>query len=178
MAKKIFQDEILFDEEKLTTPETQETPSTDAPTLVDDEVNLCLLHTLEQIVTTFTTMKGDINDSDELISKLREDMQLLSSEQKEFVEYVVKNYKFHFGMSNESLQKVREVIASELEVVKTGIHATTDAELKRLKHAYGDEGNNIDVLRLRWWPHGYILIIIIEIFFCSNLFLLMKVLGF
>lgn len=98
--------------------------------------------------------------------------------QKEFVEYVVKNYKFHFGMSNESLQKVREVIASEFEVVKTGIHATTDAELKRLNHAYGDEENNIDVLRLRWWPHGYILIITIEILFCSNLFLLMKVLGF
>ena len=69
------------------------------------------------------------------------------------------------------------VFQEETNAFKNETRKCTFAELTRLKHAYGDEEDNIDVLRLRWWPHGYILVLIFEILFCSDLLLILKLMG-
>ena len=122
-------------------------------------------------------MQQKMDASEKQIDRLTQELKMYKEHQEAFVKVVQQDYTFRFDISPESLEKVHGVLQEETNAFKNETRKCTFAELTRLKHAYGDEENNIDVLRLRWWPHGYILVIILELLFCSNILLIMNVMG-
>lgn len=172
MNKKL-QTDLLFSEQEVTN--TPEAPSSEPAAM--DGTSLRLLKTQEQLLSNYTLMQEKMEESEKQINQLTEQITQFKKDQEAFVKNVQENYSFHIGISQESLDKMRGVLQEETNAFKNETRNCTFSELKRLKHAYGDEEDNIDVLRIRWWPHGYILVIIFEILFCSNLFLILKLMG-
>ena len=178
MAKKKLQDDVLFGEQDIITPEPSTTSSTDSPTESSvDDAALRLLQTQEKLLSNYDLMQKKMNASEKQIERLSQELKTFKENQDVFVKVVQQDYTFRFDISPESLEKVHGVLQEETNAFKNETRKCTFAELTRLKHAYGDEENNIDVLRLRWWPHGYILVLILELLFCSNILLIMRVMG-
>lgn len=178
MAKKKLQDDVLFGEQDIITPEPSTTSSTDSPTESSvDDAALRLLQTQEKLLSNYDLMQKKMNASEKQIERLSQELKTFKENQDVFVKVVQQDYTFRFDISPESLEKVHGVLQEETNAFKNETRKCTFAELTRLKHAYGDEENNIDVLRLRWWPHGYILVLILELLFCSNILLIMSVMG-
>ena len=179
MAKKKLQDDVLFGERDLTTPEPLTSSSSDSPTTessVDDAV-LRLLQTQEKLLSNYDLMQQKMDASEQQIARLTQELKTYKENQETFVKVVQQDYTFRFDISPESLEKVHDILQEETNAFKNETRKCTFAELTRLRHAYGDEEDNIDVLRLRWWPHGYILILIIELLFSGNLLLILKLMG-
>ena len=179
MAKKKLQDDVLFGEQDIIAPEpstsfSADSPSTESPV---DDAALRLLHTQEKLLSNYDLMQQKMDASEKQIARLTQELKTYEDHQETFVKVVQQDYTFRFDISPESLEKVHGVLQEETNAFKNETRKCTFAELTRLKHAYGDEEDNIDVLRLRWWPHGYILILTLEILFCSNILLIMRVMG-
>lgn len=179
MAKKKHQNDVLFGERDITTPEPITSSSSDSPATESsvDDAALRLLQTQEKLLSNYDLMQQKMNASEKQIARLTKELQEYKDNQETFVKVVQQDYTFRFDISPESLEKVHGVLQEETNAFKNETRKCTFAELTRLKHAYGDEEDNIDVIRLRWWPHGYILILILELLFCSNILLIMKVMG-
>ena len=171
MAKKKLQDDVLFGEQDIITPEPSESSSADSPTTESsvDDAALRLLQTQEKLLSNYELIQQK--------ARLSQELKTYKENQETFVKVVQQDYTFRFDISPESLEKVHGVLQEETNAFKNETRKCTFAELTRLKHAYGDEEDNIDVLRLRWWPHGYILILIIELLFSGNLLLILKLMG-
>ena len=179
MAKKKLQDHVLFGEQDITTPEPSTSASVDLPATESpaDDAAFRLLQTQEKLLSNYDLMQQKMNASEKQIARLTKELQEYKDNQETFVKVVQQDYTFRFDISPESLAKVHGVLQEETNAFKNETRKCTFAELTRLKKAYGDEEDNIDVLRLRWWPHGYILILILELLFSGNLILIMKVMG-
>ena len=179
MAKKKLQDDVLFGEQDIITPEPSESFSADSPTTEPsvDGAALRLLQTQEKLLSNYDLMQQKMDASEKQIDRLTQELKMYKEHQEAFVKVVQQDYTFRFDISHESLEKVHGVLQEETNAFKNETRKCTFAELTRLKHAYGDEEDNIDVLRLRWWPHGYILILIIELLFSGNLLLILKLMG-
>ena len=179
MAKKILQDDVLFGEQDITTPEPITSSSSDSPATESsvDDAALRLLQTQEKLLSNYDLMQQKMDASEQQIARLSQELKTYKENQDIFVKVVQQDYTFRFDISQDSLMKVHGVLQEETNAFKNETRKCTFAELARLKHAYGDEEDNIDVLRLRWWPHGYILVIILELLFSGNLILIMKMMG-
>ncbi len=179
MAKKILQDDVLFGEQDIITPEPSTSSSSDSSATESsvDDAALRLLQTQEKLLSNYGLMQQKMDASEKQIARLTQELKTFKDNQEIFVKVVQEDYTFRFDISPESLEKVHGVLKEETNAFKNETRKCTFAELTRLKYAYGDEEDNIDVLRLRWWPHGYILIIILELLFSGNLILIMKVMG-
>lgn len=178
MAKKKLQDDVLFGEQDIITPEPSTTSSTDSPTESSvDDAALRLLQTQEKLLSNYDLMQQKMDASEKQIERLSQELKTFKENQDVFVKVVQQDYTFRFDISPESLAKVHGVLQEETNAFKNETRKCTFAELTRLKKAYGNEENNIDVLRLRWWPNGYILVLILELLFCSNILLIMRVMG-
>ena len=170
-TKKKLQDDVLFEEQDIITPEVSSTP------LSEDDASLRLLQTQEKLLSNYDKILEKMNLSQELIDSLTDNINKLEKRQDEFIQSIQKNCKVYVELKPASLKKIVDVYSNETLSFKDEIHKCTTAEIIRLKRAYGDIEKNIDVLRLRWWPQGYILILIIVLLFCSNIILIMKVMG-
>ena len=179
MAKKKLQDDVLFDEQDIIIQEPSTSSSTDSPSTESsvDDVALRLLHTQEKLLSNYNLMKQQMDASEQQIARLTQELKTFKDNQETFVKAVQQEYTFSFDISQDSLAKVHGVLQEETSAFKNETRKCTFAELARLKHAYGDEEDNIDVLRLRWWPHGYILVLILELLLSGNLLLILKVMG-
>lgn len=179
MTKKKLQDDVLFDEQDIITPGSVVPSSDDFSTIEStvDDATLRLLQTQEKLLSNYDLMQQKMDASEKQIARLTQELKTFKDNQETFVKVVQQDYTFRFDISPESLEKVHGVLHEETNAFKNETRKCTFAELTRLKHAYGDEEDNIDVLRLRWWPHGYILILIIELLFSGNLLLILKLMG-
>ena len=179
MAKKKLQDDVLFGEQDIITLEPSASSSADSPITESavDDASLRLLHTQEKLLCNYELMQQKMDASEEQIARLSKELKKYKEIQEAFVKVLQEDYTFHFGISPESLTKVHGVLQEETNAFKNETRKCTFVELARLKDAYGAEENNIDVLRLRWWPHGYILILNIEFLFGGNLLLILKPMG-
>ena len=179
MAKKKLQDDVLFGEQDIITPEPSTTSSVDSPSTESsvDDAALRLLQTQEKLLSNYDLMQQKMDASEKQIARLTQELKTYKENQETFVKVVQQDYTFRFDISPESLEKVHGVLKEETNAFKNETRKCTFAELARLKHAYGDEEDNIDVLRLRWWPHGYILVLILELLLSGNLLLILKVMG-
>ena len=90
------------------------------------------------------------------------DMQNLQGETAE----KIANMEIYMKISNRSQEDISRIIGEKLNSFQTEIHKATDAEIERLRTVTRNEESNIDVVRLRWWPHGYILIAVFCVMFC------------
>ena len=179
MAKKKLLDDVLFGEQEIITPEPSTSSSTDSHATESpvDDAALRLLHTQEKLLSNYDLMQQKMDASEKQIARLTQELKTYKDNQETFVKVVQQDYTFRFDISHESLEKVHGVLQEETNAFKNETRKCTFAELARLKHAYGDEEDNIDVIRLRWWPHGYILIILLELLFSGNLIFILKLMG-
>lgn len=179
MAKKKLQDDVLFGEQDIITSEPGAPSSCDSPATESsvDDAALRLLQTQEKLLSNYELMQQKMDASEKQIARLSEVLKMYKENQETFVKVLQENYTFSFDISPESLEKVHGVLQEETNAFKNETRKCTFTELKRLKNAYRDEEDNIDVLRLRWWPHGYILVLFIELLFSGNLFLILKLMG-
>lgn len=179
MTKKKLQDDVLFGEQDIIAPEPSASSLADSPITESpvDDVSLRLLQTQEKLLSNYELMQQKMDASEQQIARLCNDIVTFKNRQDEFVKCISENYAFHFGISPEALKETRAAFREEVNVIKEETHNCTMSEINRLKHTYCDEESNIDVLRLRWWPHGYILILIIEFLFGGNLLLILKLMG-
>lgn len=179
MAKKKLQNDVLFGEQDIVISRPSASSSIDSPSTESsvDDAALRLLHTQEKLLSNYNLMKQQMDASEQQIARLSQELKTYKENQDIFVKVVQQDYTFRFDISPESLEKVHGVLQEETNAFKNETRKCTFAELTRLRHAYGDEEDNIDVLRIRWWPHGYILILILELLFCSNILLIMRVMG-
>ncbi len=118
----------------------------------------------------------------ELLSKLLEIRKEIEENDKQLKEYIqtftdmqnlqgetaekIANMEIYMKISNRSQEDISRIIGEKLNSFQTEIHKATDAEIERLRTVTRDEESNIDVVRLRWWPHGYILIAVFCVMFC------------
>lgn len=176
MAKKKLHDDVLFGEQDIITPEASASSATNSPSTESsvDNAALRLLQTQEKLLSNYELMLQKMDASEKQIARLTQELKMYKEHQEVFVKVVQQDYTFRFDISPESLEKVHGVLQEETNAFKNEIRKCTFAELTRLKHAYGDEEDNIDVIRLRWWPHGYILVLILQILFCSTMLLIMN----
>ena len=179
MAKKILQDDVLFGEQDIITPEPSTSSSSDSSATESsvDDAALRLLQTQEKLLSNYGLMQQKMDASEKQIARLTQELKTFKDNQEIFVKVVQEDYTFRFDISPESLEKVHGVLQEETNAFKNETRKCTFAELTRLKHAYDDKEDNIDVLRLRWWPHGYILIILLELLFSGNLIFILKLMG-
>ena len=179
MVKKKLQDDVLFGEQDIITPEPSTSSSSDSSATESavDDAALRLLHTQEKLLSNYDLMQQKMDASEKQIARLTQELKTYKENQETFVKVVQQDYTFRFDIRPESLEKVHGVLQEETNAFKNETRKCTFAELVRLKHAYGDEEDNIDVLRLRWWPHGYILVLILELLLSGNLLLILKVMG-
>lgn len=179
MVKKKLQDNVLFGEQDIITSETGAPSSADSPTTESsvDDAAFRLLQTQEKLLSNYELMQQKMDASEKQIARLSEVLKMYKENQETFAKVLQENYTFSFDISPDSLEKVHGVLQKETNAFKNETRKCTFAELKRLKNAYSDEEDNIDVLRLRWWPHGYILVLFIELLFSGNLFLILKLMG-
>ena len=179
MTNKKFQKDVLFEEQDIIAQEPSAYSSTDSPATESsvDDASLRLLQTQEKLLSNYELMQQRMDASEEQITRLCNDIVTFKNRQEEFVKCISENYAFHFGISPEALNETRTAFREEVNIIKEETHNCTMSEINRLKHAYRDEESKIDVLRLRWWPHGYILILILEFLFGGNLLLILKLMG-
>ncbi len=118
-----------------------------------------------------------MDESEKQITSLIKDITDFKDKQEAFVKEMAEKYHIHFDPTPESIETFRGILREETNGFKNETRKCTFAELQRLKKAYGDEEDNINVLRICWWPHGYLLVLIFELLFCSDLFLILKLMG-
>lgn len=179
MTKKKLQNNVLFGEQDIIIQEPSASSLDDSSATESsvDDAALRLLQTQEKLLSNYDLMQQKMDASEKQIERLSQELKTFKENQDVFVKVVQQDYTFRFDISPESLAKVHGVLQEETNAFKNETRKCTFAELTRLKKAYGNEENNIDVLRLRWWPHGYILVLILELLFCSNIILIMRVMS-
>lgn len=169
--RKKLQDDVLFEE--------QDTANAEAPGYMEpvvDDSSLRLLQMQKKLLDNYDKLDGKMAVSEEKMAGLSDCINSYSQQQDLFVKAISENFRMYFGISPEALNDAKAAIREEVVNFKTEIHQITTSEISRLRNAYRDVENDIDVIRIRWWPHGYILILIIMILFCLCLFLIKKVL--
>lgn len=171
-TKKKLQDDVLFEEQDIIDINAQSSANQ-----IDDDASLRLLNTQERILSNYELMQEKMNASEEKIARISNDLTLFKNDQDNFVKAISEKYRFIFDIKPETIEKLRNVLIKETEVFKTETHNSTVSAINRFKEVFDDKMSDIDMLRIRWWPHGYILVIIFELLFCSNIFLLMKITG-
>lgn len=73
---------------------------------------------------------------------------------------------FNIRMSKESHDRLHKMLDDETKAFSDSISAITTREIYRLQKAIDDERMSIDIIRLRWYPQGYILVVIFSLMLC------------
>lgn len=73
------------------------------------------------------------------------------------------NMEFFVHLSPESKQQIEDLHMESLAKFKRELLSTTNAEIARIKSATKGELKDIDIIRMRWWPHGYILAMVLTL---------------
>lgn len=118
----------------------------------------------------------------ELLSKVLEVRKEIQENDKQLMGYIqtftemqnlqgetaekIANMEIYMKISKRSLEDIDRIIGEKLNSFQTEIHKATDTEIERLRAVTRREESNIDVVRLRWWPHGYTLIAVFCVMFC------------
>ena len=118
-----------------------------------------------ELLSKLLEVRKEIGENDKQLKgyiKTFTDMQNLQGETAE----KIANMEIYMKISKRSLDDIDRIIAEKLNGFQSEIHKSTDAEIERLRTVTRREESNIDVVRLRWWPHGYILIAVFCVMFC------------
>lgn len=139
-----------------------------------------------QLLSPTESPKDEVQDfmsrQGELLSKVLEVRKEIQENDKQLMGYIqtftemqnlqgetaekIANMEIYMKISKRSLDDIDRIIAEKLNGFQSEIHKSTDAEIERLRTVTRSEESNIDVVRLRWWPHGYTLIAIFCVMFC------------
>ena len=118
-----------------------------------------------ELLSKLLEVRKEIGENDKQLKgyiKTFTDMQNLQGETAE----KIANMEIYMKISKRSLDDIDRIIAEKLNGFQSEIHKSTNAEIERLRTVTRREESNIDVVRLRWWPHGYILIAVFCVMFC------------
>lgn len=139
-----------------------------------------------QSISPAESPKDEVQDfmsrQGELLSKVLEVRKEIQENDKQLMGYIqtftdiqnlqgetaekIANMEIYMKISKRSLEDIDRIIVEKLNGFQSEIHKSTDAEIERLRTVTRREESNIDVVRLRWWPHGYILIAVFCVMFC------------
>lgn len=135
MAKKKLQDDVLFGEQDIITPETSASSASDSPSTESsvDDAALLLLQTQEKLLSNYDLMQQKMDASEKQIERLSQELKTFKDNQDVFVKVVQQDYTFRFDISPESLEKVHGVLQEETNDFKNETRKCTFAELTRLK---------------------------------------------
>lgn len=89
---------------------------------------------------------------------------LIASENK--ITEIFSSHEFTIDISEESQKGIQKIVDDCISSYTARIKQITDSEIRRLRHAFEDEREDMDVIRIRWWPHGYIIVGIICFMVC------------
>ena len=129
MAKKKLQDDVLFGEQDIITPEPSASSSSDSPSTESsvDDAALRLLQTQEKLLSNYDLMQQKMDASEQQIARLTQELKTYKDNQETFVKVVQQDYTFRFDISPESLEKVHGVLQEETNAFKNETRKCTFA---------------------------------------------------
>lgn len=118
-----------------------------------------------ELLSKVLEIRKEIEENDKQLKGYIQTFTEMQNLQGETAEKIA-NMEIYMKISKRSLDDIDRIIAEKLNGFQSEIHKATDAEIERLRTVTRREESNIDVVRLRWWPHGYTLIAIFCVMFC------------
>lgn len=125
MAKKKLQNDVLFGEQDIITPEpgaSSLADSSSTESFVDDAA-LRLLQTQEKLLSNYDLMQQKMDAGEKQIARLTQELKTYKDNQETFVKVVQEDYTFRFDISPESLEKVHGVLQEETNALKNGLYS-------------------------------------------------------
>lgn len=118
-----------------------------------------------ELLSKVLEVRKEIEENDKQLKGYIQTFTEMQNLQGETAEKIA-NMEIYMKISKRSLDDIDRIIGEKLNGFQSEIHKSTDAEIERLRAVTRSEESNIDVVRLRWWPHGYTLIAIFCVMFC------------